>query len=182
MPGAESPSRAGAVRRLGALLTSVPGLAFWARFGIGVLALLALSWMLNLAGVARWEPDFDFLFGFGVVAGLGTSLGEETLFRGILLRPPPDGRSVFVPAALSALIFALWHPLQTLLYDPLWEPYAWRWWFLGGTGLLGFACAWLTLATRSLWPAILLHLLVALGWKTLYGIPSCGLASCNLAQ
>ena len=72
----------------------------------------------------------------------------------------------------------LWHPFQTLFYDPLWEPYAWRWWFLAGTALLGFACARLTLSTRSLWPAILLHLLVALGWKTLYGIPSCGLASC----
>ena len=79
---------------------------------------------------------------------------------------------------ISALVFALWHPLQTLFYDPLWEPYAWTWWFLAGTGLLGFACAWLTLLTRSLWPAIVLHLLVALGWKTLYGIPSCGLAAC----
>lgn len=169
------------MRRLQALLTTVPGLAFWARFGTGLLLLLLLSWLLNLTGLAPWSPDFAFLLGFGAVAGLGTSIGEEVLFRGVLLRPPPEGRSHFAPAALSAVVFALWHPLQTFFYDPLWEPYAWRWWFLAGTGLLGFACAHLTLSTRSLWPAILLHLLVALGWKTLYGIPSCGLAPCVVA-
>ena len=169
------------MRRLWTLFTNLPGPAFWARFGIGLLLLLASSWLLNLVGIAPWNPDFDFLLGLGVFAGLGTAIGEEAVFRGILLRPPSDGRSHFAPAALSALIFALWHPLQTFFYDPLWEPYALRWWFLAGTALLGFACAWVTLATRSLWPAILLHLLVALGWKTLYGIPSCGLAPCSLA-
>jgi membrane protease YdiL (CAAX protease family) len=166
------------MKRLRGLFTNLPDAAIWARLGIGLLLLLLLSWLLNQIGLARWHPDFAFLFGFGVVAALGTSLGEEALFRGILLRPPPDGGSGFAAAALSALVFALWHPLQTIFYDPLWEPYAWRWWFLAGTGLLGFACARLTLSTRSLWPAIVLHLLVALGWKTLYGIPSCGLAPC----
>ena len=159
----------------------MPGPAFWARLGAGLLLLLLLSWLLDRLGLARWNPDFAFLLGFGVIAGIGTSLVEETLFRGVLLRPPTEGGSGFAPAAISALVFAIWHPLQTLFYDPLWEPYAWRWWFLAGTGLLGFACARLTLATRSLWPAIVLHLLVALGWKTLYGIPSCGLAACTPA-
>ena len=160
------------------LMTTMPGLALWARLAAGLLLLFILSWLLNLAAIAPWNPDFAFLFGFGAVAGLGTSLGEEALFRGVLLRPPADGGSALAPSALSALVFMLWHPLQTAFYDPLWEPYAWRWWFLAGTGLLGFACARLTLSTRSLWPAILLHLAVALGWKTLYGIPSCGLAPC----
>lgn len=168
------------MKRLWALLTNVPGAGTWAWFGIGLGLLLALSWLLNLAGIAHWNPDFAFLLGFGALAALGTAIGEEVLFRGVLLRPPPDGKSFFAPAALSAIVFALWHPLQTFLYDPLWEPYAWRLWFLAGTGLLGYSCARLTLSTRSLWPAIMLHLLVALGWKTLYGIPSCGLASCNL--
>jgi predicted Abi (CAAX) family protease len=170
------------MKRLGGLFTTVPGPAVWARLAIGLLLLLILSWLLNLVGLAPWHPEFSFLFGFGALAGLGTSLGEEALFRGVLLRPPRDGRSGLAPSALSALIFALWHPLQTVFYHPLWEPYAWRWWFLAGTGLLGFACAHLTLSTRSLWPAIVLHLLVALGWKTLYGIPSCGLAPCVLSN
>lgn len=168
------------MKRLRALFVNVPGLAVWASVGIGLLLLLLVSFLLDRIGIAPWHPDFTFLLGLGAVAGLATSLGEETSFRGLLLRPPPEGRSVFVPAALSAFVFALWHPAQTFLYDPLWEPYAWSWWILGGTGLLGFACACLTLSTRSLWPAVAVHLLVALGWKSLYGIPSCGFASCAL--
>lgn len=54
--------------------------------------------------------------------------------------------------------------------------------FLLGTALLGYVCARLTIATRSIWPAIVLHWLIALGWKTLYGIPSCGPAARALCQ
>jgi predicted Abi (CAAX) family protease len=180
--GIVAPVVRASMKRLRELFTTVPGPAVWARLGVGLLLLLALSWLLSLTGVAPWDPDFTFLLGFGAVAGLGTSIGEEAVFRGILLRPPAAGGSGLAQAALSALVFALWHPLQTLFYDPLWEPYAWRWWFLAGTGLLGFACARLTLSTRSLWPAILLHLLLALGWKTLYGIPACGLAPCMVSN
>jgi len=160
----------------------VPGLAHWARLVGLLLALLAASWLLDRLGLAPWHPDIIFLLGFGAIAALGTALAEETLFRGILLKPPPDGAPGLGPAALSALVFALWHPFQTLFYTPLWEPYAWRWWFLAGTAVLGFLCARLTLSTRSIWPAVVLHLLVALGWKSLYGIPSCGLAPCVLSN
>ena len=140
------------------------------------LALLAFSWLFDRLGIAGWRVDTGFLIGFGGLAALGTSLIEEVVFRGILLKPPAAGGGLG-EAALSALLFALWHPFQTLFYHPLWEAYAWTWWFLLGTGLLGFACARLTLVTRSIWPAIALHWLVAMGWKTLYGIPSCGPAA-----
>lgn len=167
----------GAPARLRGLFSTLPGLATWARLAGLLAGLLALSWLLDRLGFIPWQPDLAFLLGIGAIAGLGTALAEETLFRGILLRPPPEGATSLGPVALSAVLFALWHPLQTLLYHPLWEAYAWDWWFLLGTGLLGFACARLTLATRSIWPAIVLHWLVAMGWKTLYGIPSCGPAA-----
>jgi predicted Abi (CAAX) family protease len=170
------------IRRLSGLISTIPSLATWARLLCLLLALLAASWLLDRLGLARWQPDFAFLLGFGAIAGLGTAFAEETLFRGILLKPPPEGTGGFGPAALSAILFALWHPFQTLFYHPLWEPYAWRWWFLVGTALLGFACARFTLFTRSIWPAVVLHLVAALAWKTLYGIPSCGLAPCVLYQ
>lgn len=167
----------GAWRRLRVLFRTVPPLALWARLLGLMLALLAASWLLDRLGLAPWRVDWAFLLGFGAVAGLGTALAEETVFRAVLLRPPPAGASGFGASALSAILFALWHPFQTFLYHPLWEAHAWAWWFLIGTGLLGFACARLTLATRSIWPAIALHWLVAMGWKTLYGIPSCGPAA-----
>ena len=168
---------AGVLARLRGLFSTVPGVGTWAGLAGLLLGLLAISWLLDRLGLVPWQPDLAFLLGLGAVAGLGTALAEETLFRGILLRPPPDGASGFGPAALSAVLFALWHPFQTFLYHPLWEAHAWAWWFLLGTGLLGFACARLTLTTRSIWPAIVLHWLVAIGWKTLYGIPSCGPAA-----
>ena len=160
----------------------MPGPAFWLRLLAALLGLLASSWLLDRLGFARWQPDFAFLLGLGPIAALGTSLAEESLFRGVLLPPPRGGAGDFDAVGLSASIFALWHPFQTLFYRPLWEAYAWRWWFFAGAFLLGFACARLTFSTRSIWPAVALHLLVALGWKTVYGIPSCGLAPCVLYQ
>ena len=163
--------------RLRALLGTVPGRRVWAGLLGCTLALLAVSWLLDRLGLAPWRFDPGFLLGLGALAGFGTALVEETLFRGVLLKPPAAGASDLAASALSAVLFALWHPFQTLLYEPLWAAVAWDWWFLLGTGLLGFACARLTLATRSLWPAIAFHWLVAMGWKTLYGFPSCGPAA-----
>ena len=166
--------------RLAGLYATLPGAGFWLRFVAALLGLLASSWLLDLLGLARWQPDFAFLLGIGPIAALGTALAEESLFRGPLLVVPRGGPTHLRAAALSAFVFMLWHPFQTLFYHPLWEPYALRWWFLAGAALLGYACARLTQSTRSLWPAIALHLVIALGWKTLYGIPSCGLAPCVL--
>ena len=159
------------------LFATVPGPAVWAGLLGLALGLLAISWLVDRLGLAAWRVDPGFLLGLGALAGFGTALVEEALFRGVLLRPPRRGESGQGAALLSATLFALWHPFQTFFYRPLWEPHAWTWWFLLGTGLLGFVCARLTFATRSLWPAIALHWLVAIGWKTLYGIPSCGPAA-----
>src|SRR5688572_2548531 len=77
------------MKRLRELFTTLPGPVLWARLGAGLLLLLLLSWLLDRLGLARWHPDPAFLLGFGLLAGIGTSLAEETLFRGVLLRPPP---------------------------------------------------------------------------------------------
>ncbi len=164
-------------RRLRRLFVTVPGPAVWARLLGLALGLLAISWLVDRLGLAVWRVDPGFLLGLGALAGFGTALAEEALFRGVLLKPRRRGESGLGAALLSAALFALWHPFQTFFYRPLWEAHAWAWWFLLGTGLLGFICARLTFATRSLWPAIVLHWLVAIGWKTLYGIPSCGPAA-----
>lgn len=177
MAAADPPDRPGVGRRLRTLFGTVPGPAIWAGLLGFVLALLAVSWLVDRLGLAAWHVDPGFLLGFGALAGFGTAVVEEALFRGVLLKPPAPGKSDLGAATLSATLFALWHPVQTFLYRPLWQGHAWSWWFLLGTGLLGFACALLTLRTRSLWPAVALHWLVAIGWKTLYGLPSCGPAA-----
>jgi membrane protease YdiL (CAAX protease family) len=163
--------------RLRTLFGTVPGPAAWTQLIGMALGLLALSWLADRSGLAAWRVDLGFLLGLGALAGFATAAAEEALFRGVLLKPPAPGQGAIAPAMLSGILFAFWHPFQTFLYHPLWESHAWSWWFLAGTGLLGFACALLTVRTRSLWPAIALHWFVAMGWKTLYGIPSCGPAA-----
>jgi membrane protease YdiL (CAAX protease family) len=156
--------------RLRTLFTTVPRPAFWASLLGLVVALFVASWLLDRIGIAPWRVDARFLIGLGGLAAFGTAVVEEAVFRGVLLKP----ESGWSASIVTSILFALWHPFQTIFYHPLWATFAWVWWFLLGAGLLGLACARLTLATRSLWPAIVLHWAVAAGWKTLYGIPSCG--------
>lgn len=170
----------GMLARLRGLLTTWPGPKGWLGLGkeaawlVPVLALL--GWM---GGFLAWHPDFGpDLIRLALIALILPALAEELLFRGILLKPPSDGASGLGPAALSAILFAFWHPLQISLLGlqsalpmPPWAGLAWNWWFLAACAALGLACARLVLATRSLWPAVALHWLVIVAWKALFDGP-----------
>jgi uncharacterized protein (DUF2235 family)/membrane protease YdiL (CAAX protease family) len=173
VPVPPSPYRPpGPFARLRAALATWPSGKGWLQLGkeaawlLPVLALLA--W---IGGFLRWQPDFSPDLWLVALVAFGVALVEEAVFRGLLLKPPSDGASPLGPVMLSALLFALWHPLQCLLYDPPWEPLAWNLGFLGAAVALGIACARLVLATRSLWPAVALHGLVVAAWKALAGGP-----------
>ncbi|HEX5306901.1 MAG TPA: CPBP family intramembrane glutamic endopeptidase [Dyella sp.] len=98
-------------------------------------------------------------------------LVEETLFRGVLFssllgfrhqrqaRFPAVGRTRLALAmGVSALLFGMVH-----LPDM-----AWNWSAVPALALLGLGCAWLRLASGSLWPAVMAHgvnnLLAVAGW------------------
>lgn len=168
----------GVLARLKRLVSAWPGGKGWAQLGKEMLWLLPLLALLGwMGGFLPWRPDFGpELLKLALVALIVPALAEELLFRGVLLKPPPDGATGLGPAALSAVLFALWHPLQSWLYCrywacPEWAGLAWNWWFLGACAALGFACARLVLATRSIWPAVLLHWLVIVAWKALFDGP-----------
>jgi len=157
--------------RLRAAFATWPAARAWLPL-LGLVAALAIvSLLLHRLDLVPWSPNLDGLPAFALIAFLVPALAEETLFRGLLVRPPPDGASRLGPIAWSALLFTLWHPLQALIYDPPWDHLACEGWFLAGCAALGAACAWLFLATRSIWPPIFLHWLVVLGWKALYDAP-----------
>lgn len=167
----------GMFARIGSLLTTWPG-RDWLRLGKEMLWLLPLLGLLGwFGGYLHWGPDFGpGLLTLALVAFFAPALVEEIVFRGALLKPPSDGASGLGPAALSALLFAAWHPLAAWLLCrylacPGWNELASNWWFLGACAALGLACARLVLAIRSLWPAVLLHWLVIMAWKTLFGGP-----------
>ena len=122
MPALPHGDRPGSVRhRLRDLFGTVASPAVWTWLIGLALVLLAASWLLDRLGLAAWRVDTAFLLGFGAAAALGTALVEEAVFRGILLKPQPTGTSGFAASALSAILFALWHPFQTLFYHPLWR-------------------------------------------------------------
>ncbi|HYJ84292.1 MAG TPA: DUF2235 domain-containing protein [Allosphingosinicella sp.] len=171
----------GAFARLKAWLTAWPDSSGWAGLAREAAWLVpALALFAWLGGFLTWQPELTpGLALVALVAFFFPALVEESVFRGLLLKPPSDGVSGFGPAVLSALLFALWHPLQVLVCQwtlvgrcPL--PWAWlgfNFWFLAAAFALGLACARLTLKARSLWPAVVLHWLVVVAWAALFGGP-----------
>ncbi|HEX6376557.1 MAG TPA: DUF2235 domain-containing protein [Allosphingosinicella sp.] len=171
----------GMIARLRRLFATWPGGKGWAQLGKEAAWLVpALALFAWLGGFLEWQPQIGpGLALVAVIAFFVPALAEETIFRGILLKRPSDGASGLGPAALSALLFALWHPLQVEACRALqegdcvlpWAPLAWNCWFLAAAFALGLGCARLVLATRSIWPAVVLHWLVVVAWAALFGGP-----------
>jgi uncharacterized protein (DUF2235 family)/membrane protease YdiL (CAAX protease family) len=171
----------GAWARLKRLVGTWPNGKGWAQLAREAAWLVpALALFAWLGGFLTWQPDIGpELALLALVAFFVPALAEELVFRGLLLRPPSDGASGLGPAILSALLFALWHPLQVLACQ--WTlvgrcPLPWSWlgfnpWFLAACFALGLACARVVLATRSIWPAVVLHWAVVVAWAALLGGP-----------
>ncbi|MFL6862041.1 MAG: phospholipase effector Tle1 domain-containing protein [Allosphingosinicella sp.] len=160
--------------RLRRLLATWPGAKEWGAASAEALWLVpALAILAWLGGFLHTSPlPASLGLPLGLAALLALAFGEETLFRGVLLKPPPIGTSALGPAALSAALFTLWHPLQRLACHWLWAdqcPLPWArlacsFWFLAACFALGFACARAVLKTRSIWPAVALHWIVLAAW------------------
>lgn len=173
----------GALARTGRLFSARPRAAGWALLGKTALwllpALLLFGW---LGGLVGWDPSLSpRLALLAVLAFLVPVLAEESVFRGLLLRPPPDGGRGLGPAALSALLFTLYNPVLALLCRlalgerrPSWVDLAFDPWFLAAVFALGLACARLALSTRSIWPGAVLHWTVLVAWVALLGGPRLG--------
>jgi len=140
-----------------------------------------LPWLLPVLGLClvisntmHWSPTFDAAtLRLAIIAIALPSLGEELLFRAALLpEPQPDTPLPKTRAALALALFVVWHPLQalftsderaTVFVDP---------WFLLAVVALGLACTRLYWRSGSIWPAVVLHWLIVVGWKALAGGPA----------
>ncbi len=138
-------------RELGPLLGAPQGLgANSIGATIGVLLVLFGAMQLFVAAFPSAFPsllDGYHLEGVGLVfaviqIGPLTALGEELLFRGVILRGLrntfPDRTAIIVSAAMFATIHR--SPLNYF-----------------HTGVLGALCGWLTVRSGSVWPAVLVH-------------------------
>ncbi|MCI5044429.1 MAG: CPBP family glutamic-type intramembrane protease [Aquisalinus sp.] len=134
-----------------------------------LFSLLAVPFGLH-TGLLIWQPSLDGLLPVMLVAFFAPALLEEVVFRGPLLLPQKKGRKLFM-AAILLFLFVLWHPLNGtflmttagVLFTDL------R--FLGIAFGLGLVCTVATLRSGSLWPAVLIHWLVVVSWKGLFGGP-----------
>jgi predicted Abi (CAAX) family protease len=129
--------------------------------------------LYSLGGLAyfSWTEDLGALFRIAIIALVAPAVGEELLFR-VLLLPPPGP---LVPAwriALSTGLFVLWHPPQALLFGPHWAAVVLNPGFLAAVAVLGIALCRLYTRTGSIWPCVLLHWAAVVAWKAFLGGPS----------
>lgn len=143
--------------------------------------LFEMAWLLPLllllgfaGGLMSWSPRFDEqLLRLALVAIVAPAFGEELLFRAVLLPPPRKDRPIPVrPVAMSTALFVLWHPAQALIFGPHWATVVLNLWFLAAVAAFGIASSRLYWRTGSIWPSVMLHWLVVVGWKALLGGPS----------
>jgi predicted Abi (CAAX) family protease len=118
-----------------------------------------------------WVDNSALLIRLALVALVAPALGEELLFR-VLLLPRPGEPASAKTIAWSVLLFVLWHPPQALLFGPEWGKVVLNAGFLAAVAVLGVALARLYLRTGSVWPCMLLHWTAVVGWKAFFGAPS----------
>ena len=137
-------------------------------------ALIAVPTAL-VTGVYRWAPDlFDLeLLRVALIALVLPALLEELVFRGPLIWVlEKRGRVPIWMVLISLAAFVGWHPVNAFTLMPqaastFLDPR-----FIFITALFGAAVTILALRTRSLWPAIVLHWILVVSWKGLFGAPS----------
>jgi uncharacterized protein len=138
---------------------------------------LELGWSLplmlvvaHLGGLVHVDPagDASTLLRLGATLLIAPALGEELLFRGLLI---PRRAASAKWMLLSVLLFVLWHPLQAVTIGSPWAATLLDPWFLAMVAILGTALGRIYAATGSLWPGIALHWAVVFGWKAVLGGP-----------
>jgi predicted Abi (CAAX) family protease len=143
----------------------------WGRTGLelawAVPILLLLAYAGDLVRPIRALGAMQ-LAGLGVTLLFVPALGEELIFRALLIPRDRPGPTAMLG---STLLFVLWHPLQAVTIGPPWSGAFLNPWFLACTGLLGWVLARIYAATGSVWPCVAAHWLVVFGWKALLGGP-----------
>jgi len=98
------------------------------------------------------------------------ALGEEAVFRGVLVPDRFETPRPFAAIAAATAVFTGWHVAETLFLRRA-APIFLRADFLACAAILGAGCAVIRWRTASLWPAVALHWLAVVVWQTWLGGP-----------
>ena len=165
-----APSRA--IQRLSRALTTVPDASGWRFSGLTALATVAVIGAVSaLSGLAQpAQPDLTGL----PVRLLDTffipALGEELVFRGLLVADRTETAQPFASLGFATVAFTCWHGVETIFLRRAAAIFL-RPDFLACAAVLGLGCGVMRWRTASLWPAVLLHWAVVVVWQTWLGGP-----------
>jgi len=139
---------------------------------IGALTLAAMAAVGFAGGLYRLGPPQLS----GLPLSLATvliapALGEEAVFRGLLVPGQEEARRPWLAIGLVTLVFTLWHVVEATTFLPKAAPIFLRPDFLACAALLGLGAALMRWRTSSLWPSVALHWLVVVVWQTWLGGP-----------
>lgn len=146
----------------------------WRRLLAEAAWALPLAALLCLAGGSAdpgWPEDPARLARLALIALVAPALGEELLFR-VLILPPPGAPWPTWRMVLSVGLFVLWHPPQAWLFGARWAGVVLDPGFLAAVAVIGAALVRLYRRTGSIWPCVALHWTAVVGWKALLGGPS----------
>ncbi len=131
---------------------------------IAVFASIAAA-VSATTGLAHWSPvTCGQLATIFARAFFIPALGEEILFRAMLVPAKGESQRPIAWIAGSTLLFVVWHIVETTFLPGATVTFL-RVDFLFLAGLLGLLCAVLRYRSGSIWTAVALHWLVVVMWQ-----------------
>jgi predicted Abi (CAAX) family protease len=158
--------------RLWRALTTLPDAVGWRFAALAAVVTLAAMAVVGFSGgLYHFAAPNVAALPLRLVSVLFVpSLGEEAVFRGLLVPDRSETPHPFASIALATVIFTCWHLVETLFLHHA-APIFLRADFLACAAILGVGCAVIRWRTDSLWPAVALHWLAVVIWQTWLGGP-----------
>jgi len=138
------------------------------------VAIILFGAMATLIGRDLLRPvslPFAALASMATLAFVVPALGEEVVFRGLLI-PGRDENRELGALWLSTAFFTAWHIVEAFTFLPGAASLFLRVDFLVLAACLGLACGVLRLRSGGLWTAVALHWLAVVIWKGFLGGPA----------
>ncbi len=162
------------LRRIALAFTTRPTARAWVAtvIALSVFALVAVPFGFASGLFTFSLPDSWLrLAVFALVAVVVPCLGEELLFRALLLPHPSEHRTPRLSAVVSVILFVAWHPLNAALFFPQVWPLFTDWRFLTLAGLLGVCLVVVYTRGGSFWQCVAVHWAVVMAWNGCLGGP-----------
>jgi uncharacterized protein len=162
---------AAALARLRRSATTWPDHAGWlfaAGMGSATLAAMALAGFAG--GLYALHPaNTAGMPGRLVAVLIAPAIGEEVVFRGLLVPDRTETRRPWFALAVATAIFTLWHVVEAKTFLTAAARMFLRPDFLACAAILGLGSGLIRWRTGSLWPCVALHWLMVTVWQTWLG-------------